>query len=89
VLAIAFALNRERQPTSKRLAANVAPLAVKPDRLAERIEEALVETDPRTALRLMAELQLDTAILAPDGPNVIRARTWLADAIELLSGRSA
>jgi predicted nucleotidyltransferase len=89
VLAIVFALNRERQPTSKRLAANTAALAVKPERLAERIEEALAEKDPRTALRLMAELQLDTAILAPDGPNVIRARTWLADAIELLSGRSA
>jgi predicted nucleotidyltransferase len=84
VLAIVFALNRERQPTSKRLATNTAPLAVKPERLAERIEKALSEPDPRTALRLMTELQLDTVELAPSGPNVDRARTWLAAALELL-----
>jgi predicted nucleotidyltransferase len=41
VLVIVYALNRTRQPTAKRLAANTASLAVKPDRLAERIEEAL------------------------------------------------
>lgn len=84
MLAIVYALNRERQPTSKRLAANVAALAVKPARLAERIEEALTERDPRAALRLMAELQLETVNLAPDGPNVVRARRWLADGIEVL-----
>jgi predicted nucleotidyltransferase len=86
VLAIVFALNRERQPTSKRLAANVAPLAVKPERLAERIEGALAETDPRTALSQMTELQLETVELAPSGPNVDRARTWLAEALEILRG---
>ncbi|HEX5174151.1 MAG TPA: nucleotidyltransferase domain-containing protein [Gaiellaceae bacterium] len=84
VLAIVFALNRERQPSSKRLAANVAALAVKPDRLAERIEQALAEPDPRTALRLMTELQLETVSLAPDGHNVVRARRWLAEGIEVL-----
>lgn len=84
VLAIVFAVNRERQPSSKRLAENVAQLAVKPDRLPERIEQALAEPDPRTALRLMAELQLETVTLAPDGPNVVRARRWLAEGIELL-----
>jgi predicted nucleotidyltransferase len=84
VLAIVFAVNRERQPTAKRLAANVAPLAVRPERLAERIEAALAERDPRTALRLMAELQLDTVRLAPSGPNVDRARTWLAEGLGVL-----
>jgi predicted nucleotidyltransferase len=84
VLAIVFALNRERQPTAKRLAANVAPLTVKPERLAERIEEALAERDPRTALRLMAQLQLDAVRLAPSGPNVDRARTWLAEGLDVL-----
>jgi len=78
------ALNRERQPTSKRLATNTASLAVKPERLAERIEEALAETDPHRSLLAMSELQFDTVNLAPDGPNVVRARRWLADAIELL-----
>jgi predicted nucleotidyltransferase len=84
VLAIVFALNGERQPTSKRLARNTASLAVKPERLAERIEESLAENDPHRSLLTMAELQLDAANLAPDGPNVVRARRWLAEAIELL-----
>jgi hypothetical protein len=87
VLAIVFALNRVWQPTTKRLAARVAPLAVKPDRLAERIEEALTEPDPRRALLVMTELQLDAVLLAPSGPNVDRARTWLAEAAELLRAR--
>ncbi|HEY2309854.1 MAG TPA: nucleotidyltransferase domain-containing protein [Gaiellaceae bacterium] len=84
VLAIVFALNRVHQPTAKRLAARVEPLAVKPERLAERIDEALGESDPRRALLAMAELQLETVRLAPEGPNVDRARTWLAEAVEVL-----
>jgi hypothetical protein len=84
VLQIVFALNRVWQPTTKRLAARVAPLGTKPDRLAERIEEALTEPDPRRALRVMTELQLDTVLLAPSSPNVDRARTWLSEAAELL-----
>ena len=84
VLAIVFALNRVQQPTAKRLAARVEPLAIKPERLAERIEEALGERDPRRALAVMTELQLDTVRLAPSGPNVDRARTWLAEGSALL-----
>ena len=84
VLAIVFALNRVQEPTAKRLAVRVEPLAVKPDRLAERIDEVLAETDPRRALRGMAELQLDAVRLAPGGPNVDRARVWLAEGIEVL-----
>ena len=85
VLRIVYALNRVWQPTHKRLAARVAPLAVKPDRLAERIEEAFSEPDPRGALLVMTELQSDTVALAPDGPNVNRARRWLAAGANLLS----
>ena len=84
VLAIAFALNRVHQPTAKRLAARVDQLAIKPERLAERIEEALAEHDPRAALAVMTELQLDTVRLAPSGPNIDRARTWLADGLAVL-----
>jgi predicted nucleotidyltransferase len=84
VLAIVFALNRVRQPTAKRLAARVEPLAIKPERLAERIEESLAERDPRRALIAMAELQLETVRLASSGPNVDRARVWLARGIEVL-----
>jgi hypothetical protein len=32
----------------------------------------------------MTELQLETVRLAPSGPNVDRARRWLAEAVELL-----
>jgi predicted nucleotidyltransferase len=85
VLAIVYALNRVWQPTHKRLEQRVALLAVKPPRLAERIEEALSESDPRRALLVMTELQSDTVALAPDGPNVNRARWWLAAAADLLS----
>jgi predicted nucleotidyltransferase len=87
VLRIVYALNRVWPPTHKRLAARVASLAVKPARLAERIEEALTESDPRRALLVMTELQADTVALAPDGPNVNRARRWLAAGANLLASR--
>jgi hypothetical protein len=35
----------------------------------------------------MTDLQLEAVKLAPDGPNVDRARTWLAEAADILSGR--
>ena len=81
---IVFALNRVWVPTTKRLAARVEPLAVKPPRFAERIDEALTEPGATTALLILTELQLDTVELAPSGPNVERARTWLADGADLL-----
>jgi hypothetical protein len=84
VQTIVYALNRTWQPTTKRLAARVEALPVKPERLAERIEAALMEPDPRGALLAMTELQLETVLLAPSGPNVDRARIWLAEAIEVL-----
>ena len=61
--------------------------ALQDPRLAERIEESLSESDPRRALLVMTELQSDTVALAPDGPNVNRARRWLAAAASLLSTR--
>jgi predicted nucleotidyltransferase len=85
VARIVFALNRVWQPTLKRLADRAAALPRKPDRLAERIEEALTEPDPLRAVLVMTELQADTVALAPDGPNVVRAREWLSDAIEILN----
>jgi hypothetical protein len=84
VLKIVAALNRIWPPTTKRLAVRVEPLPIKPDRLAERIEEALTEPDPSRALLVMTELELDTVLLAPSGPNVDRARVWLAEAAKLL-----
>jgi hypothetical protein len=84
VLRVVYALNRVWEPTTKRLAARVAPLPIKPDRLAERITEALSEADPRKALLIMTQLQADTVALAPSGPNIDRARKWLAEAAALL-----
>jgi hypothetical protein len=84
VLTIVYALNRVWEPTTKRLAARLEPLALKPERLAERIEEALTEPDARRALLTMTELQLDTVRLAPPGPNVDRARRWLTEAVDRL-----
>jgi predicted nucleotidyltransferase len=89
VVRIVFALNRVWPPTHKRLAARVASLAVKPARLAERIDEALSEPDPRRALLVMTELQAETVALAPDGPNVNRARRWLAAGATLLSANDS
>jgi hypothetical protein len=89
VLTIVFALNRVWRPTTKRLAVRIAPLHIKPDRLAERIEDALTEPDARRALRVMTALQLDTVLLAPSGPKIDRARSWLAEGVTILrSGAS-
>lgn len=84
VLKIVYAVNRVWQPTHKRVAGRVAPLAVKPERLAERIERALTEPDPLRAMLVMAELQAETVALAPPGPKVERARRWLAEVEEVL-----
>jgi predicted nucleotidyltransferase len=85
VLRIVYAVNRTWQPTHKRLEARLASLAVKPDRLAERLDEAFSEPDPRRAMLVLTELQSETVALAPDGPNVNRARPWLAAVAEVLS----
>jgi len=84
VVRIVFAVNRVWQPTLKRLADRVAVLRDKPERMAERIEAALTHPDPRRAVLVMTELQLETLSLAPIGPNVDRARKWLSDGREIL-----
>jgi hypothetical protein len=84
VVRIVFALNRIWPPTLKRLADRAAALRHTPPRLAERIEQALTEPDPRRALLLLTQLQADTVALAPDGPNIIRAREWLGDGLAIL-----
>ena len=86
VLRIVYALNRVWPRTHKRLASRVESLRIKPDRLAQRLDEAFAERDPRRALLVLTQLQADTVALAPDGPNVSRARVWLAAGAELLAG---
>jgi hypothetical protein len=89
VVSIVYAVNRVWQPTNKRLANRTAVLALKPDRLPERITTALTEPDPLRALLTMTELQSDTVALAPEGPNVLRARRWLAAVADELSAATA
>ena len=89
VLKIVYAMNRVWPPTTKRLAARLDELSVKPERLAERIEEAFTEPDSARAALVMNELQLDTVKLAPGGPNVNRARAWLRDVVEVLRAASS
>lgn len=88
VLRILYAVNRVWQPTSKRLAGRVRSLRVKPHRLAQRIERALTEPDPLRAMLVMSELQVETADLAPPGPNILRARRWLREVVEVLRDAS-
>jgi hypothetical protein len=85
VVRIVFTLNHVWQPTLKRVADRAATLPHKPERFAERIEEALTEPDPHRALLTMLELQLEALALAPDGPNVDRAQKWLSEGREILA----
>lgn len=84
VVRIVYAVNGFWAPTAKRLAERAGDLQVKPDRFAARIEDALTERDPHRALRVLTELQLAAVRLAPDGPNIVRARDWLGRALGLL-----
>jgi predicted nucleotidyltransferase len=86
-LRIVYALNRVWPPTTKRLAARLVELPVKPERMAQRIEEAFIEPNLVRAAFVMNELQLETVELAPSGPNVDRARRWLSEVVEVLRER--
>ena len=79
VVRIVFALNRVWQPTLKRIADRTAALTVKPERLRRADHRGADRTGPRRALLVMTELQVETLALAPDGPNVDRARKWLSE----------
>jgi hypothetical protein len=54
-------------------------LALKLDRTAERIDDAVTESGPLRAVSVKSELQVETADLAPEGPNVERARRGLRE----------
>ncbi len=57
--------------------------------LAQRIADALPATvlDAVLTGSVSSGAPADTVALAPDGPNVVRARAWLAEGAELLRER--
>jgi hypothetical protein len=81
VLRIVFALNSSWEPGWKHLPRSVAPLAVTPERLVERIEAALGTHD----LGAMRELVRDTLALAPGLPTVVAARRHVDAMLEELA----
>ena len=84
VLQMVCAINRAWQPTTKRVALRAETLAVKPERLAERIEEALTEPDPLAGAHRHDAASARCCRARAVRPNVDRARVWLAEALEIL-----
>jgi predicted nucleotidyltransferase len=84
VLRLLFALNRRWEPSWKRIPELVAPLPIKPDRTAKRIEAALAASDPRLALLTIFELARDAVALVGPEFDVSRARAWLDEAVARL-----
>jgi hypothetical protein len=75
ILRIVFALNEEWEPGWKRLALRVEPLAVKPERLGERIDAAIRALD----LHALRTLAAETLELAPPTEKTRLARERLLE----------
>lgn len=75
ILRIVFALNEKWEPGWKRLGARIEPLAVKPDRLAERIDAAIRDLD----LQAMRALAAETLALAPQTAKSRQAQERLLE----------
>jgi predicted nucleotidyltransferase len=75
ILRVVFALNEEWEPGWKRLATRLEPLALKPERLAERIDDAIRALD----LQAMRELAAETLELAPQTEKTRVARMRLLE----------
>ena len=75
ILQVVFALNETWEPGWKRLPARLEPLAVKPERLAERIDSAIRALD----LPAMRTLAAEALALAPQTEKTRRARELLLE----------
>jgi hypothetical protein len=75
ILRIAFALNEEWEPGWKRLALRVEPLAVKPERLAERVDASIRALD----LQALRALAAETLTFAPQTDKTRLARERLLE----------
>lgn len=75
ILRVVYALNETWEPDWKRLAVGVAPLAVAPERLAERVDAAIRTLD----LGAMRALAAEALALAPQTETTRRARELLLE----------
>ena len=85
IVRIVFALNRVWQPTLKRIADRTSVLTVKPVSSRRPHRRGADRTRPTTRSFAMAQLQAETLALAPDGPNVERARKWISEGRQILA----
>ena len=75
ILRVVFALDEEWEPGWKRLASRVEQLAIRPERLAERVDSAIRALD----LQAMRGLAAEALALAPQTEKTRRARALLLE----------
>ena len=80
-LRVLFAVNRQWETGWKWLRPACRALSIAPERLLERIDATLRETDDEKAIRGYLGLVLDCLALAPDLPEVARARELLRESL--------
>jgi hypothetical protein len=73
-LRVLFALNRRWEPGWKWARVATETLAIRPERLTERIEGVFTADDAETSIRRCTDLILAVLALVPDDPLVTRAR---------------
>jgi hypothetical protein len=81
VLRVLFALNRTWEPDWKWLGLATEGLAIKPERLAERIHFVFSCVDPYGRVTACQELIRDTLALVPESPGIRRARATIDDSL--------
>lgn len=81
-LRVLFAINRQWEPEWKWIAQMTRSLALKPDRLAERINEVFA-SPPEQSLHLCLQLIYETLLLVPPPHDVSRALAALEDSLRL------
>jgi hypothetical protein len=79
ILNLLFALNRRWRPDWKWLRHKCAALPVKPDRLAERIEEIFTAPELDRRVATCQHLILDTLALLPPSPSILLAQERIRD----------
>jgi hypothetical protein len=87
ILNLLFALNRRWRPDWKWLRHKCAALPVRPERLAERIEEVFTAAELERRVATCQRLILDTLALLPPSPHVVLAQRRIGEHLQA-HGRS-